>query len=195
MSFYQTNNSSIVRFNVRDPARLVVAPFATLQRVVRIENIGAGTGAHYTGANPWQSSATGTFNNSFFLTPEQIDNGSLIVAPAAGSNSWTLPAPYALQEYLGGRGAFNMAANLVDVTSGANPMTGLNDYFLLNVYNLAAQTGLLYAYDGGSDVKVISAAPAANDASMTPVLIQFERVNSPYATINGVANTVTYNVY
>jgi hypothetical protein len=194
MSFYQTNNSSIVRFNVRDPAKQVIAPFAALQRVVQIENIGAGTGAHFTGTNPWQSSATGTFNNSFFLTPEQIQNGALIMTPIGASASYTLPAPYALQEYLGGRGAFNMAANLTNVSAGANPMTGLNDYFLLNVYNLSIQTGLMYGFDGGSDVKVIRAATVSNDAAMTPVLIQFERVNSPYATINGVANTVTYNV-
>jgi hypothetical protein len=197
MSFYQTNNSSIVRFTVRDPLKQVVAPFQNLQRVAQIQKIGAGTGAHFTGA------CAGTFDNSFLLTPEQIQNGALIINPtgaASGVNrfsTYTLPSAYSLQEFLGGRGAFNMAANLVDIGAGANPMTGLNDYFILDVYNLATNTGVVKAFNNASE-KVIQPAVAGvglPDASVTPVLIQFSSVNSPYATLNGVQNTVTYTVY
>jgi len=197
MSFYQTTNASIARFTVRDPLKQVVAPFQNLQRVAQIQKIGAGTGAHFTGA------CAGTFNNSFLLTPEQIQNGALIINPtgaASGVNpfsTYTLPSAYSLQEFLGGRGAFNMAANLVNIGAGANQMTGLNDYFILDVYNLATNTGVVKAFSNASE-KVIQPAVAGvglPDASVTPVLIQFERVNSPYATLNGVQNTVIYTVY
>jgi len=186
MSFYQTNNSSIVRFNVRDPAKKIIAPFANLQRVVQIQRIGAGyltTGASFTaGGN---------------LTPEQLQNGAIIVNPSvANGGVYVLPSAYSLQEYIGGRDAFNMAANQVNVGAGANPMTGLNSYFLLNVYNLSIGTGIICSFsEPNVERKVISAAAVANDSVLTPVLIQFEGVYSPYATINGVANTVSYNIF
>ena len=50
MSFYQTNNSSIVRFIVHDPAQRVIAPFQSLQRVVQMQNVGQGYSGYYTGA-------------------------------------------------------------------------------------------------------------------------------------------------
>jgi len=192
MSFYQTNNSSIVRFNVRDPARQIIAPFQTLQRVAQIQKIGAGTGAHFTGT------CAGTFNNSFLLTPEQIQNGALIINPVINTGAnYTLPSAYSLQEFLGGRGAFNIAANLVNVSAGANQMTGPNSYFILDVYNLATNTGVFKAYSNASE-KVIQPAVAGvglPDASVTPVLIQFSGVYSPYASVNGVQNTVSYTLY
>ena len=197
MSFYQTNNSSIVRFTVRDPARQIIAPFQTLQRVAQIQKIGAGTGAHFTGT------CAGTFNNSFLLTPEQIQNGALIINPtgaASGVNpfsTYTLPSAYSLQEFLGGRGAFNIAANLVNVSAGANQMTGPNSYFILDVYNLATNTGVVKAFSNASE-KVIQPAVAGvgiPDAAVTPVLIQFSGVYSPYASVNGVQNTVAYTLY
>jgi hypothetical protein len=198
MAFYQTNNSSIVRFTVHDPARQVIAPFATLQRVVQIQNVGSGTGAHYTGTRTAGGNVV-LDDNSWLLTPEQLANGSLIINPTgAGGNAtcdrYTLPSAYDLQQFLGGRGAFNMAANLVNVAAGANPMNGSNDFFVLNVYNLATHTGYFVAYNNGS-TKPIVAAPAANDAEMTPVLVQFSGVNSPYPTINGVQNSVSYTLY
>ena len=192
MSFYQTNNSSIVRFNVRDPARQIIAPFQTLQRVAQIQKIGAGTGAHFTGT------CAGTTNNSFLLTPEQIQNGALIINPVINTGAnYTLPSAYSLQEFLGGRGAFNMAANLVNVGAGANQLNGSNDYFILDVYNLATNTGVFKAYSNASE-KVIQPAVAGvglPDASVTPVLIQFSGVYSPYASVNGVQNTVSYTLY
>jgi hypothetical protein len=192
MSFYQTNNSSIVRFNVRDPARQIIAPFQTLQRVAQIQKIGSGYSGYFTGTS------AGTLNNSFLLTPEQIQNGALIINPVINTGAnYTLPSAYSLQEFLGGRGAFNMAANLVNVGAGANQLNGSNDYFILDVYNLATNTGVFKAYSNASE-KIIQPAVAGvglPDASVTPVLIQFSGVYSPYASVNGVQNTVSYTLY
>jgi hypothetical protein len=178
MSFYQTSNANIIRF--RTAPRKVVAPFAAMQRVVQIQNIGVGTTAYYTGTN-----------SNFFLNPEQLQNGALIISPAnqSAGGSYTLPAAYALQEFLGGRFAFNVLANQ---TTQAN--TGANDFFLLNVYNITTNTGTIIAGDNQSS-KIITRATVANDAVLTPVLIQFNGVNSTYASNNGVANYVSYTVY
>ena len=180
MSFYQTNNSSIVRFTVHDPARKVVAPFATLQRVCKIQNIGGGYSGYYTGTN-----------TNWALQPEQLANGRFIISAAnnATGGAFTLPSAYALQEFLGGQGAFNTLDNL---TTQAN--TGANDYFVLNVYNLSTNTGNVVAWDNQS-AKQVAAAATANDAVLTPVLIQFNGVNSSYATVNGVPNYVSYTLY
>ena len=189
MSFYQTSNSSIVRFNVHDPSKKVIAPFANLTRVVQIANIGAGTG--YGGAAGTYSTGI-AYNNKFYLSPEMLQNGSLIISPTGvtgAGGAYILPSAYDLQEYLGGRGAFNILANL---TTASN--TGSNDYLVLNVYNLAAATGYIVGH-ASSGIKPIVAAPAANDAALTPVLLQFNSVNSTYATVNGANNTVSYTVY
>jgi hypothetical protein len=180
MSFYQTNNSSIVRFSVHDPAKKAVAPFATLQRVAKIQNLGGGYSGYYTGTN-----------TNWALQPEQLQNGQFIISAAnnATGGSFTLPSAYSLQQFLGGSDAFNMIGNL---TTQAN--TGLNSYFILNVYNLSTNTGNFIAYDNQSS-KQIAVAAAANDSTVTPVLIQFNGVNSTYATENGVANYVSYTLY
>ena len=180
MSFYQTNNSSIVRFNVRDPARQIIAPFQTLQRVAQIQKIGAGTGAHFTGT------CAGTTNNSFLLTPEQIQNGALIINPVINTGAnYTLPSAYSLQEFLGGRGAFNMISQ----------NTGANDFFVLNVYNIATVTGVIHSFTDGTNQKTITQAAIANDAVLTPVLIEFTGVNSSYASVNNAPNYVGYTIY
>jgi hypothetical protein len=191
MSFYQTSNSSIVRFNVHDPSKKVIAPFANLTRVVQIANIGAGTG--YGGAAGTYSTGI-AYNNQFYLSPEMLQNGSLIISPTGvtgAGGAYILPSAYDLQEYLGGRGAFNMLANL---TTASN--TGSNDYMILNVYNLTQATGWFVAGPNASGQKPIVAATTTNDAVLTPVLLQFSNVNSPYATIPGTAsvNGVTYTV-
>ena len=187
MSFYQTSNNSIVRFNVHDPSRRVVAPFATMARVCQIESLGAGTG--YA-----SSFNTGiAYNDSFFLSPEMLQNGNFIISPTGNSGAggyYLLPNPFDLQESLGGRGVFNMLANL---TTAAN--TGSNDYFVLNVYNTVQATGYFVGY-AGSGVKPIVAATTSGESKLTPVLLQFNNVNSPYATIPGTAsnNGVSYTV-
>jgi hypothetical protein len=192
MSFYQTNNSSIIRFNVHDPNRKVIAPFQTLARVVQMQKIGQGYSGYYTGA---VAGTVGVENKSFLLTPQQLQNGALIISPTGSTTGinpyafYTLPSAFALQEYLGGRGAFNMLANQ---TTQQN--TGANDYFILNVYNVANCTGVFVAYDNQSQ-KIIQPAPIFNDAALTPVLVQFNGVNSTYATTNGVANYVSYTLY
>jgi hypothetical protein len=190
MSFYETSNANIIRFAVHNPAKKVIAPFSNIKRIAAISNIGSGTGAYYTGTLTAGGNVN-TFNNSFLLTPEQIQNGCLIINPTgAGGNcdSYTLPSAFALQEYLSGRGAFNMISQ----------NTGANDFFILNVYNLATVTGYIHAFDhavASPDVKSIRPATVANDALVTPVLIQFTGVNSSYATVNGNPNYVSYNVF
>jgi hypothetical protein len=87
-----------------------------------------------------------------------------------------------------------MAANQVNVGAGANQLNGNNDFFLINFYNLSQTAGLVVNSDD-TQSKPIAVAPAANNASMTPVLLRFSGVNSPLATINGVANAVTYTLY
>jgi hypothetical protein len=90
-----------------------------------------------------------------------------------------------------------MAANLVNLGAGANQMTGPNDYFILDVYNWATNTGVFTAYSNASE-KIIQPAVAGvglPDAAVTPVLIQFSGVYSPYASVNGVQNTVAYTLY
>ena len=109
MSFYDTNNSSIIRFAVHNPAKKVIAPFSNLKRVAAFSNIGTGQAA---------------FSAADALTPELLQNGSLIIKPtSSGNNDYTLPSAYNLQEYLSGRGAFNFDAN----------NTGANDFFVINV--------------------------------------------------------------
>ena len=184
MSFYQTTNASIVRF--RTVPRKLVAPFEALQRVVTIQQLTAST---YTTAA--DSIAAGAA-----LTPEQLQNGALIIpSTQVAARFFGLPTAYALQQYFGGRFAFNMAANQVNVGAGANQLNGNNDFFLFNVYNLANVTTTFVNGNNSADVKVIAQAPAANDASMTPILLRFSSVNSPLATINGVANTVSYTIF
>ena len=183
MSFYQTNNANIVRFSVHDPSRKVIAPFQTLQRVSKIQAIGGGYSGYYTGTN-----------TNYALTPEQIQNGSLIVNASTYTvgGSYTLPSAYSLQEYLGGRGAFNILnGNLLSQQN-----TGANDYFVLNVYNLSTNSGTVIAYDNASS-KIIGPAPVTNDAALTPVLIQFNNVNNTYATLPGTstANAVSYTLF
>ena len=189
MSFYETSNANIIRFAVHNPAKKVIAPFVQLKRIAGISSIGSGTGAHYTGTRTAGGNVA-LVNNSWLLTPEQIQNGSLIINPTgAGGNAtcdaYTLPPAFALQEFLSGRGAFNMESQ----------NTGANDYFVLNVYNLASHTGYIYAYQGGSAVKPIRAAFNGDDARLTPVLIEFTGVNSSYPTVNNVSNYVSYNIY
>jgi hypothetical protein len=48
MSFYQTNNSSIVRFSVTP--KKAVAPFSNMKRIAAISSVGAGYSGYYTGA-------------------------------------------------------------------------------------------------------------------------------------------------
>ena len=180
MSFYQTSNASIVRF--RTVPRKTIAPFQSLQRIVQIQSLGAG----YASTGLAIASA---------ITPEQLQNGAIIVNPGA-SEFYSLPSAYSLQEYLGGRFAFNMTSNQVNVGAGANPMTGLNDFFLVNVYNIATNATTLVSFSQpATQAKTITAATIANDAVLTPVLIQFQGNNSQYATINGVANSVSYIIY
>jgi len=191
MSFYQTTNASIVRF--RTMPRKTIAPFERLDRVVQIQNIGQGYSGYFTGA---VAGTIGVLDKSFLLTPEQLQNGALIINPTGASSGvtnpyafYTMPSAYSLQEYLGGRGAFNMLANQTNQQN-----TGPNDYFILNVYNTATCTGVFVAYDNQSQ-KIIQPAPIGNDAALTPVLIQFNGVNSTYATTNGVPNYVSYTLY
>ncbi len=173
MSFYETSNNNIIRFAVHNPAKKVIAPFSNLKRVCAFSSIGAGTSAYYTGTN-----------TSWCLTPELLQNGSIIISPASSENHYTLPSAYALQEYLSGRGAFNFDSN----------NTGANDFFVVSVYNLKTQSAVVHAYDNAS-AKTIPAALANNDANVTPVLIQFVDATSSYATVNGSANPVSYTVY
>ena len=192
MSFYQSNNANIIRFAINNPAKKIVAPFANIKRIASVSFVGSGYSGYFTGTS------AGTLNNSFLLTPEQIQNGALIINPVINTGAnYTLPSAYSLQEFLGGRGAFNMAANLVNVGAGANQLNGSNDYFILDVYNLATNTGVFKAYSNASE-KIIQPAVAGvglPDASVTPVLIQFSGVYSPYASVNGVQNTVSYTLY
>jgi hypothetical protein len=185
MSFYQTSNASIVRF--RTTPRKTVAPFASLARVAQIETLGQGTGYQ----SSWNTGVA--YNNQFYLSPEMLQNGALIISPIGNSGAggyYILPSAYDLQEYLGGRFAFNVSANQVNnQTASSN-----NDFFVLNVYNIAAATGYVVGH-AGSGIKPIVAAPAANDAALTPVLLQFNSVNSTYASVNGANNTVSYTVY
>ena len=153
MSFYQTNNLPIRRFNVNNPSAKVVSPFATLARVCQIENIGAG----------YVAAATATA-----LTASQLLNGSLLISPGAGTNYYTLPSAFNLQEFLGGRNAFNTINNQVSVSN-----TGVNGYFVLNVYNTSTSTALFCGYDSASNSKPIGVGQAGGDVSVTPVLIQF----------------------
>jgi hypothetical protein len=184
MSFYQTTNASIVRF--RTVPRKLVAPFEALQRVVTIQQLTASTYA----------SAAASIAAGAALTPEQLQNGALIIpSTQTAGQFFGLPTAYALQQYFGGRFAFNMAANQVNVGAGANQLNGNNDFFLFNVYNLSTNTTTFVNGNNSADVKVIAVAPAANDASMTPILLRFSGVNSPLATINGVANTVSYTIF
>jgi len=192
MSFYQSNNANIIRFAINNPAKKIVAPFANIKRIASVSFVGCGYSGYFTGTS------AGTLNNSFLLTPEQIQNGALIINPVINTGAnYTLPSAYNLQEFLGGRGAFNIAANLVNVSAGANQMTGPNSYFILDVYNLATNTGVVKAFSNASE-KVIQPAVAGvgiPDAAVTPVLIQFSGVYSPYASVNGVQNTVAYTLY
>ena len=184
MSFYQTSNSTIARFSLHDPAKKAIAPFRTIKRIAQTSYVGGGYSGYYTGTN-----------TNYFLTPEQIQNGALIVT-AIGINTgtgqggvYTLPSAYALQEYLGGRGAFNILnGNLLSQQN-----TGVNDYFILNVYNLSTNTGNVVAYDNAS-AKQISAASISGDAVKTPVLIQFNGVNSTIATTSTTTNYVSYTL-
>jgi hypothetical protein len=176
MSFYETSNANIIRFAISNPAKKVIAPFNNLKRIAAFSSVGGG----YSG-----------FNTNVALQPEQLQNGQFIISAAnnATGGSFTLPSAYSLQQFLGGSDAFNMIGNL---TTQAN--TGLNSYFILNVYNLSTNTGNFIAYDNQSS-KQIAVAAAANDSTVTPVLIQFNGVNSSYATQNGVANYVSYTLY
>jgi hypothetical protein len=179
MSFYQTTNASIVRF--RTVPTKTVAPFDALQRVVQVQLVTGYTDGAAAILAP--------------LTPEQLQNGAVIISPTAASvDTFALPSAYALQQYFGGRFAFNMAANQVNVGAGANQLNGNNDFFLINFYNLSTTAGVLVNSDN-TQSKPITAATIANDAVMTPVLLRFSGVNSPLATINGVANAVTYTLY
>jgi hypothetical protein len=179
MSFYQTTNASIVRF--RTVPRKLVAPFEALQRVVQVQLVTGYTDGAAAILAP--------------LTPEQLQNGAVIISPTAASvDTFALPSAYALQQYFGGRFAFNMAANQVNVGAGANQLNGNNDFFLINFYNLSTTAGVLVNSDN-TQTKPITAATIANDAVMTPILLRFSGVNSPLATINGVANAVTYTLY
>jgi len=179
MSFYQTTNASIVRF--RTVPRKTVAPFDALQRVVQVQLVTGYTDGAAAILAP--------------LTPEQLQNGVVIISPTAASvDTFALPSAYALQQYFGGRFAFNMAANQVNVGAGANQLNGNNDFFLINFYNLSQTAGVLVNSDN-TQTKPITAATIPNDAVMTPVLLRFSGVNSPLATINGVANAVTYTLY
>jgi hypothetical protein len=179
MSFYQTTNASIVRF--RTVPTKTVAPFDALQRVVQVQLVTGYTDGAAAILAP--------------LTPEQLQNGVVIISPTAASvDTFALPSAYALQQYFGGRFAFNMAANQVNVGAGANQLNGNNDFFLINFYNLSTTAGVLVNSDN-TQSKPITAATIANDAVMTPVLLRFSGVNSPLATINGVANAVTYTLF
>jgi hypothetical protein len=179
MSFYQTTNASIVRF--RTVPRKLVAPFDALQRVVQVQLVTGYTDGAAAILAP--------------LTPEQLQNGAVIISPTAASvDTFALPSAYALQQYFGGRFAFNMAANQVNVGAGANQLNGNNDFFLINFYNLSTTAGIVVNSDN-TQTKPITAATIANDAVMTPILLRFSGVNSPLATINGVANAVTYTLY
>ena len=159
MSFYQTSNVPLRRFNVHDPNKKVVSPFQAMARICQIESIGQGTGANYTGSNP--------AGLNYFLTSSQLLNGAVLISPTGGGGVYTLPSAFNLQEFLGGRNAFNTVNNQI-----ANANTGLNDYFLLNVYNLTTATGFFSAYDNLS-IKTITAASLTNKVVTTPVLIQF----------------------
>ena len=180
MSFYQTTNASIVRF--RTVPRKTVAPFDALQRVVQVQLVTGYTDGAAAILAP--------------LTPEQLQNGVVIISPTAASvDTFALPSAYALQQYFGGRFAFNMAANQVNVGAGANQLNGNNDFFLINFYNLSSTTAGLVVSSDNTQNKSIAVANAGSDAVMTPVLLRFSGVNSPLATINGVANAVTYTLY
>jgi len=184
MSFYQTTNASIVRF--RTVPRKLVAPFEALQRVVTIQQLTASTYA----------SAAASIAAGAALTPEQLQNGALIIpSTQTASRFFGLPTAYALQQYFGGRFAFNMAANQVNVGAGANQLNGNNDFFLINFYNLSETAGLVVNSDNTQSKPIAANPTIANDAVMTPVLLRFSGVNSPLATVNGVANAVTYTLY
>jgi len=185
MSFYQTNNSSIVRFSVTP--KKAIAPFSSMKRIAAISSVGQGYSGYYTGAV-----AGAVANKSWLLSAEQLQNGALIINPTGTSSGvtnpyahYTLPSAFALQEFLGGRGAFNI--------DGQN--TGANDFFILNVYNLATCTGVIHSFTDGTNQKTITQATVANDAVLTPVLIEFTGVNSSYASVNGAPNYVSYTIY
>ena len=160
MSFYQTNNQPIRRFHVNDPSKkLAIAPFQSMARICQIENLGNGTGANFTGSNP--------AGLNYLLTSSQLLNGAVLISPTGGGGFYTLPSAFNLQEFLGGRAVFNTVNNQL-----ANANTGLNDYFLLNVYNTNVSSGTFVAYDNLSS-KNIAPAVVYNDVVVTPVLIQF----------------------
>ena len=176
MSFYQTNNLPIRRFNVNNPSAKVVSPFATLARVCQIENIGAG----------YVAAATGTA-----LTASQLLNGSLLISPGAGTNYYTLPSAFNLQEFLGGRNAFNTINNQLAVSN-----TGANDYFVLNVYNLTTTAAVFSGYDLGTNVKNIVAAGVLNKAVATPVLIQFTATGlASFGTSTSTNSYASYTLF
>jgi hypothetical protein len=180
MSFYQSNNANIIRFAMNNPAKKIVAPFANIKRIASVSFVGCGYSGYFTGTS------AGTLNNSFLLTPEQIQNGALIINPVINTGAnYTLPSAYNLQEFLGGRGAFNMISQ----------NTGANDFFILNVYNIATVTGVIHSFTDGTNQKTITQAAIANDAVLTPVLIEFTGVNSSYASVNNAPNYVGYTIY
>ena len=73
--------------------------------------------------------------------------------------------------------------------------TGANDFFVLNVYNIATVTGVIHSFTDGTNQKTITQAAIANDAVLTPVLIEFTGVNSSYASVNNAPNYVGYTIY
>ena len=183
MSFYQTNNLPIRRFNVNNPSAKVVSPFATLARVCQIENIGTGSSGYSTALS---------------LTASQVLNGSLIISPTgavtAGTGAfavYTLPSAFNLQEFLGGRNAFNTINNQLAVSN-----TGANDYFVLNVYNLTTTAAVFSGYDLGTNVKNIVAAGVLNKAVATPVLIQFTATGlASFGTSTSTNSYASYTLF
>ena len=152
MSFYDTTNP--VNFSINAPKR-AIAPFGALNRL---------------------ASATYVGTSSLTLTASQVVNGAIVVAPTAGQ-TFTLPAAFALQQFLGG-------AKVV----GDNVNNTSNEYFILDVYNLSTNgNGTVSAGTDGTGSKAIAAAAAENDARLTPVLIQFDAV--------GEDGTAAYTVY
>ena len=181
MSFYQTNNQAIRRFNVHDPNKKVVSPFQPMARICQIESIGQGTGANFTGSNP--------AGLNYLLTSSQLLNGAVLISPTGGGGFYTLPSAFNLQEFLGGRAVFNTVNNQL-----ANCNTGLNDYFLLNVYNLTTATALFTAYDNLT-TKAIAAAAVSQKVVTTPVLIQFTGTGlASFGTSTAANSLASYNV-
>jgi hypothetical protein len=151
MSFYDTTNP--VNFSINAPKR-AIAPFGALNRL---------------------ASATYVGTSSLTLTASQVVNGAIVVAPTAGQ-TFTLPAAFALQQFLGG------AKVVGDHVNGTS-----NEYFLFKVYNLTTNATTVAAGTDGTGSKAITAASVADDAVYTPVLIQFTAVGE-----DGVA---AYTVY